>query len=244
MRAFVIFVLVGMAAWADKQPIKGSQDAVAVVATRIRRAISDGNYIAVSVACEKAIEISGAHEPKAFVPVVRELAKGLKHKETSIAIVCVKTLGELKQPDSSRYIAPLLSIPKRVRQERWKLHLEAIAAVGSIRELSSVPRLDKLLLHSHSDFAVAASNALAQWRVAKPEERVKIVKRVANTVGRLEKRRPRTAMEKSQHAAVLAAVVDSLRRLTGDAAIDGAETARNWVRVQEKKLKERAKSKK
>ena len=243
MRVFATLALILAAAFGQEQPKAGSPEAVAALATSLRGAMADSDYGALSAACQKAIETVGAHDPKAFLPVVRELAKGIRHKEIAIALVCVKTLGELKQPDSSRYLMALLSIPKSVRQDRWRLHLEAIAAAGSLRDSCSVAKLDKLLLHGQADFAVAAAKALTRWRLAELEERIKIVKGVATTLGRLEKRRPRSAMEKSSHAAVLAAVVECVRRLTGDPALGGAAAAREWVRAEEHKLKQKAKQK-
>lgn len=206
---------------------------------KLTRALSQGNYAAVTETLNRSIELYPALGDEKFEPLLRLIAKGVSHRDTSIATESVRTLGKIRYPGSSRYLNRLLNVPRKVSQERWNLYLVAIKTAGVLHEPGSVSDLNKLIGHDRSEFAVAAAKALAEYSANKIDERIPVVHRLATTLGRLEKKRAKTTTQKVHLEVVKAALVDTIRKVSGDAKLKVANDARAWVREQERKLKEK-----
>jgi len=216
---------------------------LAETVTELRQAIAADNYVMVHNLCGQLEQLQPSFIAKEFNKAVQTVALGLKHKDVSIAIVTVKTLGKLRHPGSSKYLSTLLAVPRKVPAERWPLHLAAIDAAAAIHEFDSAPRLEKILNHAKSDFAVAAAKAFASYAQNDRAERVKLIDRLANTLGRLERKKSSKPPEQIRLAVVKQTLLDSMRVVSGNPDFLGAGDARAWVREQKKQLKAEKKKK-
>ena len=205
----------------------------------LNQAISKGNYIAVSNACESLKEMQPQFATKVFDKPVQTLAKGIRHRDMSIAVVCVKTLGRLRHPGSARYLSSLLAVPRKVKAERWGLHLAALEAAGAIHDMSVVAKIEKTLGHAKTDFAVAAAKAFAGYAGNKPMERATLVGRMADSLGRLEKKKASKPADNIRLAVVKQTLLDSIRTVAGKTDLADADTARVWAREEKQRLKDK-----
>jgi hypothetical protein len=204
-------------------------------ARAIRAAIHDGNYVALGPACERAKELRSVHAEAELKPVVQALSEGVKSRDTSIALLSVKTLGELRIAGSCACLRALLTPPSRPSAARARLHIAAIEAAGAIGDSHCVLKLQKLVIHADTEIAVAAADALGTVEGLDDESRHKVVTHLANLLGRLELRRPVTEVDKVHVAVVKDSIVGCLRKLTGQADLETPDDFRSWVRDSARK---------
>jgi len=227
MRTLACLVLLGLAL-----PARAAEGDVDLerLATDVSKAVADADYAALAAACEQAPELRRLFDAEQLDPLVRALADGAGQRDLSIAILSVKTLGELRCSGSSRYLTRLLTPARELTLDAQKLHVAAIEAAGQILDPDCAPRLEKLVTHDNTVIAVAACAALGRYSELEPKPRMVIIKHLVTTLGRLEKRRPRTAVDRAHHAEVLEALAGALRELTDQKQLTTATEFRTWLR--------------
>ena len=213
-------------------------DPVGEAAAELRAALREGNYGAASDALAQAEALHQKVAGEKFEPMLRAVASGVKHRDVSIAIAAVRTLGRLQVAGSGRYLGRLLKPPKRVKPQRFRLHLAAIEAAGSICDPDSTLLLVKLVDHPETDFAVAATQSLRSYTVLEREARLDLIERLAVTLGRLEKRSPRSVEDKIHVSVVTNALTESLAKLTGEPGLRGSSDVRAWLWEERKRLQD------
>jgi len=204
------------------------------VAQAIKAAVDDGNYVALDTACTRARELAAAVPVDELDAVVHALGDGVKSRDVSITLLAVKTLGDLGTPAAWTYLSRLLSPSRRPDSDELKVHLAAIEAAGAIGSRDFVLRLQKLILHDDTQIAVAAATALGGLDRLEERERIALVWKVANQLGRMELRRPAKHVDKIHLGVVKSAIVDCLRQLTKEPELETADDFRDWAREAER----------
>ena len=217
---------------ADKKEKKGPQALPAVVA-EVQAAIKAADTMALAEACKRAHDLRADVSAEQYEPLVRAFAKGAKHKQGGVALLCIKAIGESEYPGASRYVQFLLSPPKNPKENRYRLHLAAIAAAGSLHETASLRSLENLVQHPTTELAVASTKALARYSVVERKTRLGLIRRLADSLGRLEAKRAKTAVAKQHVATVRESLRDCLRKLTSELSIETAADARKWLRKEQ-----------
>ena len=206
------------------------QELVDGTAALVQRAVRSGDIEEVKHACKRALVLRPDCDAKQFEPVAREVAKGLRHKDPRVALTCVRTLGKFNCPQTPRCIAPLLSPPRKVKDEWLPVHLAAIEIAGQMHQARSVAALEKLISHDSQILARAACDALAGYRKAEAKDRLDVVRRLATQLGRLEKKKVKGEAAATDLRRLREALRDSLRELTAVSDLETAAEARDWLR--------------
>lgn len=206
----------------------------------VQRALRSGDLEEVRHACKRAVILRPDCDAKEFEPVARAIAAGLRHKDPRIALTCVRTLGRFDCPQTPRCIAPLLTPPRKVKDDWLPVHLAAIEIAGQAHATKSIASLERLISHDSQVLARAACDALAGYAEAKPKDRLDVVRRLATQLGRLEKKRVKGEFAATELRRLRGSLRSCLRTLTGDQDIESAADVREWLRAQptpEKKAK-------
>lgn len=198
----------------------------------VQRALRSGDLKEVKHACERALVLRPDCDAKQFEPVARAVAAGLRHKDARVALTCVRTLGKFGCPQTPRCIAPLLSPPRKVKDEWLPVHLAAIGIAGEMHQHRSISALEKLTTHDSQTLARAACVALAGYRKAAPKDQLDVVRRLSNQLGRLERKKVKGAFAATELKLLREAIRDSLRVVTGVPDLETAADARDWLRRQ------------
>jgi len=180
----------------------------------LRTGYREDNYVAVAEALAAAESLRWDYEEKDFRFLVVQIGKGIKHADTSIALLSVKSLGTLGIPGSSRYLRSLLHPRNDPDAARWKLHFAAIEAAGAIHDPESAGQLERILRHPETELAVAAAKALGQFAVIDRKKRLDLVRRIANALARLEKQSPNDPEERIHVVLVTKAIQECVLALT------------------------------
>ena len=168
------------------------------------------------------------------MPLLRVIGTGIKHKDPTISTVSIRALAQMRVPGSSGYLAYRLAVPSRVSATYWDTHLAAIRAAGEIHERESISPLLKLVDHPKLDMAVTAAVALGKYAALGPKERLKLIRRVADALGRFEKKKPRKTQDQIRVDRVKKALIDCVRKLTRNGDLASANDVRAWLRKAKK----------
>ena len=183
-------------------------------ALEIQSALRAADYTAVSKAFRRAQALRNGYADQEFETVVKAVATGIKHRDRSIVLLSIKTLGTLHVRGSSRYLVRLLSPPRQPASESLQLHLAAIEAVSRINDKAVVGKLERLVAHPNTEIAVAGCQALARFKWLARKPRLALTGRLVNALGRLEKKKARKARYKVHLSKVKGALVFALQQLT------------------------------
>ena len=231
-------LLIPVAALASTGPKTApSEELIDGTVELVQRALRSGDLDGVKHACQRALILRPDCDAKQFEPVARAVSLGLRHKDARVALTCVRTLGKFKCPQTPRCIAPLLTPSRKVKDEWLPVHLAAIEIAGEMHQHRSIAALEKLTSHDSQSLARAACAALAGYRKATPKDRQEVVRRVANQLGRLEKKKVKGASAAAELKLLREAMRDSLRVLTGVTELETASDARDWLRRQPEPVK-------
>jgi len=223
----VVGILLAAARGAEPDPLTG-------VVQEIKAALKKGDSIAAANALAKAAELRWKYEDEKLEPLLNVIGAGIKHKDPTIASVSIRTLAQMRVPGSSSYLNCRLAVPQKVGATYWDTHLAAIQAAGEIHERESISRLLKLVEHPKLDMAVAAATALGRYAAFAPKERMKLIQRVAGTLAKFEKKKPRKMQDKIHVEKVTKALIDCVRKLTRNGDLASASDVRTWLREAKK----------
>jgi len=223
----VVGILLATARGAEPDPL---QDAV----EQIKGALKNDDAVAAADALTKAIDVRWKTPDDELDPLLSAIGVAIKHKDPAIASTAIWTLAQMRVPGSSRYLHFRLTVPQNVDSTYWDVHLAAIRAAGAIRDRASISPLIKLVDHSQADMAVAAAAALGQYAGIAPKERMKLIRRVANTLGRFEKKAPKKMQDQIHVDRVKKALIDCVRLLTRNRELASADDVRTWLREAKK----------
>jgi HEAT repeat protein len=218
----VVGILLATARGAEPDPLKQ-------VVQDLKEAFKDGDYVAVTNALTKAVELRWKVEDKKLGSLLRMIGTGIKHETPAIALASIHALAEMRVPGSSRHLNPRLAVPKKVGATYWDVHLAAIRAAGTFHESRSISRLLKLVEHPTEDMALAAARALGQYGSLVIQERKKLIKHLANKLAKFERTKPKGMQDRIRVEKVTKALVESVRSLTGDSKLTSSREARAWV---------------
>ena len=219
----VVGVLLAAARGAEPDPLQGAIE-------QIRAALKNQDSVAVADAFANAIEVRWKYADDKLDPLLKAIGNAARHKDPIIASSAIRTLAQMRVPGSSRYLRSHLAVPRNVGATYWDVHLAAIRAVGTIRDPESISPLLKLVEHPKADMAVAAADALGQYAAIVPKERMKLVRRVADTLGRFEKRTPKKMQDQIRVDLVKKALINCVRKLTRNCDLASASDIRSWLR--------------
>jgi HEAT repeat protein len=219
----VVGILLATARGAEPDPLKQ-------VVKDLKAALKDAEYVAVASALTRAAELRWKVEDKKLGPLLRVIGVGIKHEEPTIALASIRTLAEMQVPGSSRYLKPRLAVPTKLGATYWDVHLAAIRAAGELHERESISPLLKLVEHPKADMALAAAEALGQYRGLVPKERKKLIRRVADKLGRLETKKPKGILDRTRIDRVKKTLIECVWSLTGDRTLASAREVRVWLR--------------
>jgi uncharacterized protein with von Willebrand factor type A (vWA) domain len=214
-----------------------SQEVIDGTVSLVQRALKSGDIDEVKHACKRALVLRPDCDAEQFEPVARAVSRGLRHKDARIALTCVRTLGKFNCPQTPRCIAPLLSPPRKVKDQWLPVHLAAIEIAGQMHQPRSVPPLEKLIHHESQILARAACDAFAGYKVAPAEEKQDVVRRLATQFGRLERKKAKGAQAATELRRLREALRDSLRVLTGVKDLETSTEAREWLHRQPEPVK-------
>lgn len=223
----VVGVLLAVARGAEPDPLEAAVE-------QVNAALKQDDAIAAGDAFTRAVEVRWKYADDKLDPLLKAIGDGIRHKHPTIASAAVRTLAEMRVPGSSRYLSCRLAVPQNVDATYWDVHLAAIRAAGTIRDEDSISPLLKLVEHPKTDMAVAASNALGEYAPLAPKGRMRLIRRVAVTLGRFEKKKPRKMQDQIRVDLVKKALVECVRRLTRDCEIESADDVRAWLREAKK----------
>jgi HEAT repeat protein len=209
-------------------------DPLALVVQELKAALKKGDSVAAANALSKAVEVRWKYEDEKLAPLLHLVGAGIKHKDPTIASVSARTLAQMRVPGSSGYLNSRLAVPAKVGATYWDVHLAAIRAAGELHEPASITPLLKLVEHPKLDMAVAAAAALGQYGALVPDERVKLIGRVGNKLGKFEKKKPGKLQDRIRVDRVKKALVECVRRLTRDCDLASASDVRTWLRQLKK----------
>ncbi len=166
--------------------------------------------------------------------------KSSHKKQSSFAIAAMESLGELQAPGSARQLLFLLKAPKRVAYERVGLHLVAIRVAGKLHDASSMPTLEKLLNHGSTELAVAASGALAEYRLLETQPRIKLIERLVRVLSGYEKKRARikTHDRRNHYDKVSGYLIACLSNLSDNPVATTASDWAIWLKSEKKRQRE------
>jgi len=200
----------------------------------VQRALRSGDLESVEHACQRALILRPDCNDEQFKPVARSVSAGLRHKDPRVALACVRTLGKFHCPGSSHCLAPLLAPPRKVKDDWLPVHLAAIEVAGSLHESGSVPALEKLVQHDSQSIALASCAAMAKYKQTEARVRLDLIRRLANQLGRLERKKVKGEFAATELRQLRQALRDCLRVLTNDESLESAADARKWLRKQPK----------
>ncbi|MHC4136992.1 MAG: hypothetical protein ACYS0K_18705 [Planctomycetota bacterium] len=223
----VVGILLAAARGAEPDPLEG-------VVQEIKAVLKKGDSIATANALAKAAELRWKYEDEKLEPLLKVIGAGIKHKDPTIASVSIRTLAQMRVPGSSGYLSYRLAVPPKVGARYWDAHLAAIRAAGEFHERESISPLVKLVDHPKLDMAVAAAAAMGRYAALEPRERLKLIRRVADTLGRFEKKRPRKMQDQIHVDRVKKALIDCVRKLTRNSDLASASDVRTWLREAKK----------
>ena len=223
----VVGVLLAAARGAEPDPVQ-------VAVEQIGAALKKHDTVAAADAFTNAVEVRWKTADDKLEPLLKAIGDAIRHKDPTIASAAIRTLAQMRVPGSSRHLNCRLAIPRNVGATYWDVHLAAIRAAGAIRDPGSIPTLIKLVEHPQSDMAVAASAALGEFAGIAPKERMKLIRRVADTLGRFEKRKPKKMQDQIRVDLVKKALVDCVRKLTRNCDLASAGDVRTWLREARK----------
>jgi HEAT repeat protein len=223
----VVGILLATARGAEPDPLE-------LVVQDLKEALKQDDSIAAANALAKASEVRWKYEDEKLEPLLNLVGAAIKHKDPTIASVATRTLAQMRVPGSSSYLSCRLAVPDKVGATYWDVHLAAIQAAGELHERESISPLLKLVEHPKLDMAVAAAVALGRYAALVPKERLKLIRRVASTLGRFEKKRPKKMQDQIRVERVKSALIDCVRRLTHNRELASASDVRAWLREARK----------
>jgi HEAT repeat protein len=223
----VVGILLAAARGAEPDPLQGAID-------QIKTALKNDDATAAADAFTKAVDVRWKTADEKLDPLLQAIGVAVKHKDPRIAAAAIRALAEMRVPGSGRYLNARLAVPKDVGATYWDVHLAAISAAGAIRDRRSISPLFKLVEHPKADMAVAAAEALGQYAGIAPKERMKLIRRVADSLGRFEKKKPKRMQDQIRVDQVMKALVDCVRKLTRNQELASASDVRAWLREAKK----------
>lgn len=214
-----------------------AEDDLKATTEQVKEAIGKGDTAAAKAAFEKAIQLKAGNDAKKLAPLVKEIGKGVTHKDAALATSAAVTLGTLGVPGSSKSLAPLLNPPPKPASDRLTVHLAGIKSAGEIHDPETLKALEKLLDHPHGDIAAAGAEAFGGYKDIEEKQRMALLKKLVGSLAKIEKRCEKAKDEEERAAAekvrdALTAAMNALSRT------EGAKTADEW----EEWIKEQAKA--
>ena len=178
-----------------------------------------------------------AKSSKRLASAIGSCIKASQKKHVALAIAALDSLGKLQVPNSARQILPLLKAPKKVAYERVGLHLVAIRTAGKLHQAGSMSSLEKLLTHRSTDLAVAAANALGQYRVLEERPRTKLVERLVRMLNVYERKRAtvKTHDRRNHYDKVAGNLIGCLADLTNNPVATTASDWTAWLKSEKKR---------
>lgn len=223
----VVGILLAAARGAEPDPLEQ-------VVRDLKTAMRKDDSVAAAKALAQAAELRWKVEDDKLEPLVQVVGAGIKHRDPTIASVSIRTLAQMRIPGSAGYLDCRLAVPDKVGATYWDVHLAAIRAAGELHERESISPLLKLVEHPKLDMAVAAAGALGRYGALVPKERLKLIRRVANKLGKFEKKKPRGMQERIRVDRVKTALIECVRRLTRNCDLESAADVRAWLREVKK----------
>jgi len=223
----VVGVLLAAARGAEPDPLQGAVE-------QIGAALKNHDSVAAADAFANAISVRWKCADDKLDPLLKAIGNAIRQKDPTIASAAIRALAQMRVPGSSRYLSSRLAVPRNVGATYWDVHLAAIRAAGAIRDPRSISPLIKLVEHPKGDMAVAAALALGQFAGIAPKERMKLIRRVADTLGRFEKRKPKKMQDQIRVDLVKKALIECVRKLTRNCDLASASDIRTWMREAKK----------
>ncbi len=223
----VVGILLAAARGAEPDPLEQ-------VTQDLKTALRNDDSVAVANVLARAVEVRWKVQDDKLDELLQLVGAGIKHKDPAIASVSIRTLAEMRVPGSAGYLDCRLAVPDKVGATYWDVHLAAIRAAGELHERESISPLLKLVEHPKLDMAVAAAGALGRYGALVPKERMKLIQRVANKLGKFEKKKPRGMQDRIRVDRVKTALIECVRCLTRNCDLESAADVRAWLREVKK----------
>jgi hypothetical protein len=221
-----------------KKPPAKKGDPLKELVQQLGAAFGKGSMPEVKAALARAQELRGNYDDKKYAAVAKAVAKGFGHKQPDIAIEAVTVFGQLNVKGSSKSLGKLLSPPAKIPDAKLPLHIAAIRAAGAIHETATLKTLEKTLTHPHPKIGATAAEALTAYRSLDEKPRYALAKRLLKTLAGLEKKAASSKeQEKAAAEPVRAALVETLRGLTGESDLNTAAHFEKWLKTAGKKSK-------
>jgi len=235
----LILVCLAVTAFA-KEKDKPTGDSLAEVTKQVKTAVAKGDVAAAKAAFARALQTRPRFKDKKLNSLVAAVGSGAKHKNTELALAAIETLGGMKVKGSSKQLAPLLSVPKKVDEERLEVHLAAIRATGQISDPDSAKSLDKLILSPNEKVAVAAAESMEGFAGGLDTKVTnKQLGQLATTLEKLEasEKKAKKDEDTARIATVKSALLKSVQKMAGSETIDSSAALRGWLKEQKKEKK-------
>jgi hypothetical protein len=229
MHVFSIVLAVALAA---PQADKDKAETLKELVKTINQAVSKGDVAAATSAYGQAESVRAEFQDKQLAQLAAAIGKGAASKNKDLALASVEALGKLKIAGSSKSLGKLLSPPAKPKEDALALHKAAIAAAGSIHDVSSLKTLEKLVSHKSAPIAAAAAEAFAGYSAMDPKQRIGLAKRLVKTLGKLEKKVKSTKdpIDREPLETVQSALLSGLSKLMNREGLANAEAWEEYLK--------------
>jgi hypothetical protein len=203
---------------------------------QINHALSKNDSAAAISAYARLRGIRANYDDKKLAPALAAVANGIGHKDLAIAQDAVETLGALRVRGSAKLLNKWLSPPPNVSADKIPLSVAALTAAGAIGDKGSLKALKKAVLNANQEIAVAAGRAFGGFNALDDKPLKALLKSMVKTLATLEKRAAgKDEKVKATAAAAVAALNQSLAKLTGK---EGIGAAQDWAAYLKQRAKE------